>query len=117
MSRTGAPTDGWRRLDAMPIATCPVTEGTLLRWHMQQGKDPSAAAAWAALSALHAHPKHRFWPDNFSYTEIAPVRLTGHRQVTDTWLAELARRKGGKLATLDVALSTLWPETVVLIPV
>lgn len=99
------------------IATCPITEGTLLRLHLQQAEDPSPAAAWAALARLRAHPRHVFWPENFSYSEIDPVRLTGHRQITDSWLAELARRKGGKLATLDTALSVLWPESTVLIPV
>ncbi len=99
------------------IATCPVTEGTLLRLHMQHGKDKTASTAWAALGCIHAHPRHVFWPDNFSYTEIDPTRLTGHRQITDTWLAHLAHRKGGKLATLDDALSVLWPDSTLLIPV
>lgn len=99
------------------FATCPVTEGTLLRVHMQLAGDKSAAAAWRTLAAYHAHPRHTFWPENFSYTEIDPIRLTGHRQVTDSWLAELARQKGGRLATLDDALSVLWPESTLLIPV
>jgi toxin-antitoxin system PIN domain toxin len=99
------------------IATCPVTEGTLLRLHMHHGSDRSSAAAWDALARIHAHPRHIFWADNFSYTEIAPTRLTGHRQITDSWLAELARRQGGKLATLDAALHVLWPESTLLIPV
>ncbi|MFT4176784.1 MAG: VapC toxin family PIN domain ribonuclease [Luteolibacter sp.] len=99
------------------IATCPVTEGTLLRLHMQTALDKSAAAAWAALASIHAHPKHVFWPENFSYSEISPTRLTGHRQLTDAWLVELARRKGGKLATLDEPLAALWPEVAVLVPV
>ncbi len=99
------------------FATCPVTEGTLLRIHPQLAADPSIAAAWRTLEAYHAHPRHVFWPENFSYTEIDSTRLTGHRQITDSWLAELARRKDGKLATLDAALSVLWPESTVLIPV
>jgi toxin-antitoxin system PIN domain toxin len=99
------------------FATCPVTEGTLLRLHMQFALDKSAAAAWQALASIHAHPKHNFWSENFSYTEISPSRLTGHRQITDSWLAELARRKGGRLATLDAPLSALWPEFTLLIPV
>lgn len=99
------------------IATCPVTEGTLLRLHMQQAWDKSITAAWNALAAIHAHPRHKFWPDNFSYTEIDPTRLTGHRQITDSWLAHLALRKGSKLATLDDALSVLWPDSTLLIPV
>jgi len=65
------------------VATCPVTEGTLLRLHMQQNTEPSIAAAWAALCRIHAHSRHVFWPENFSYTEIDPTRLTGHRQITD----------------------------------
>ncbi len=99
------------------FATCPVTEGTLLRLHMQRAVELSAIAAWQALERYRAHPRHVFWPDNFSYTEIAPGRLTGHRQVTESWLAELARRKGGKLATLDTGLAVLWPESVMLVPV
>lgn len=98
------------------FATCPVTEGTLLRMHMIHGRDKSAAAAWAALASIHAHPAHVFWPENFSYTEIQPDRLTGHRQITDAWLAELAHRHGGRLATLDEPLSALWPDVAVLIP-
>lgn len=99
------------------LATCPVTEGTLLRLHMMHARDKSAAAAWAALVSIHAHPRHVFWPEGFSYTEIDPTRLTGHRQITDSWLAELARRKGGKLATLDASLAVLWPDSTLLIPV
>lgn len=99
------------------FATCPVTEGTLLRLHMQFARDRSAGAAWAALASLHAHPRHFFWPEGFSYAELQPVRISGHRQVTDSWLVELARRKGARLATLDEALSVLYPEIATLIPV
>jgi hypothetical protein len=99
------------------FATCPITEGTLIRLHMTHGVDKSAAAAWRTLELYHAHPKHTFWPDNFSYTEISPTRLTGRKQITDAWLAELAKRKGGKLATLDEPLSALWPDSTLLIPV
>jgi len=99
------------------FATCPVTEGTLLRLHMILAKNPDVAAAWRTLETYRAHPRHVFWDENFSYTEIPPTRLTGHRQITDSWLVELARRKGGKLATLDEALAALWPDTAVLIAV
>ncbi len=99
------------------LATCPVTEGTLLRLHMQLARDPSATAAWAVLASIRAHPRHVFWPDNFSYLELDPTRLTGHRQVTDSWLAELSRRRGGRLATLDSGLAVLWPDVATLVPV
>jgi len=100
-----------------PFATCSLTEGTLLRLHMQFARDESAGSAWATLNALHAHPQHTFWADNFSYAEISPTRLTGHRQVTDAWLAELARRRNGQLATLDMGLFALWPKVTLLVPV
>ena len=72
---------------------------------------------WSVLVALRSHPRHEFWPSNFSYTELSPTRLTGPRQITDAWLACLARRHGGKLATLDEPLSALWPDVAVLVPV
>lgn len=100
-----------------PLATCSVTEGTLLRLHMRHARDKSSAAAWAALASIRAHPRHVYWNDGFSYAEIDPTRLTGNRQVTDSWLAELARRRSGTLATLDIALSVLWPESTLLVPV
>ena len=99
------------------FATCSVTEGTFLRILMQQAEQNTAIAAWNALEAFRAHPKHVFWADDFSYSEVSPTRLTGHRQITDSWLAELTKRKAGKLATLDDALSVLWPDSTFLIPV
>ena len=99
------------------FATCPVTEGTLLRVHMVMALDQSAAAAWRTLQAFRAHPRHHFWSDSFSHAEIDPIRLTGHRQVTDAWLARLALMNGGRLATLDESLAVLWPDATFLIPV
>jgi len=99
------------------FATCPVTEGTLLRLHMMLNPAPCAAAAWDALVQIQALPGHEFWGENFSYGEIEYAHLQGHRQITDCWLATLARRQGGVLATLDVPLATLYPDTVELVPV
>jgi hypothetical protein len=84
---------------------------------MMLASDPSPRAAWEALESVRAHPRHEFWTENFSYSEIIPTRITGHRQITDSWLAELARRKKAKLATLDEALFALWPKSAFLIPV
>lgn len=108
----------WRQSTLQDMfATCPITEGTLLRLHMMHARDKSSAAAWAALHSVRAHPRHVFWPENFSYSELDPVRLSGHRQLTDSWLAELARRNSAKLATLDIALSALWPDVTLLLAV
>jgi predicted nucleic acid-binding protein len=98
------------------FATCAITEGTLLRVHMRLAVDTSVHAAWALLASIHAMPEHRFWNDGFSYREISENAITGARQVTDAWLAELARRKGGKLATLDAGLASLHRDVGFLLP-
>ena len=43
--------------------------------------------------------------------------LIGYGQVTDAWLAELAWRMGGRVATLDEAFSILHADTATLLPV
>jgi uncharacterized protein len=107
-----------RWFDALPdpFATCSVTEGTLLRVHMKLAADASAAAAWSVLTAIHAMPDHVFWNEGFSYAELDPAGLAGSAQITDAWLAELARRKQAKLATLDNALVTLHGDVGMLVP-
>lgn len=98
------------------FATCAITEGTLLRLHMMTAADGSAAAAWQALSEVRGHARHVFWAAELSYAHVPHRHLQGHRQVTDAWLAELARRKGGWLATLDTALAILHSDVATLIP-
>jgi hypothetical protein len=39
----------------------------------------------------------------------------GHRQVTDAYLAALARRRQGRLATLDKGLAALHPDVAELL--
>lgn len=69
------------------------------------------------LDAIHALAAHEFWDEGFSYRAIDPTTLTGWAQVTDAWLAELARRKQARLATLDVALATRHADVAFLVPV
>jgi toxin-antitoxin system PIN domain toxin len=105
----------WFDALADPFATCAITEGTLLRVHMKLAVDTSASAAWAVLATIHAMPEHRFWNDGFSYQEVK-AEIAGSQQVTDAWLAELARRKAGKVATLDTGLVAVHGEVGFLIP-
>jgi uncharacterized protein len=97
------------------FATCPLTQGTLLRVHMRLAWDDSASAAWEALREISEHPRHEFWADNFSYLEVSNRFLQGPAQVTDAWLAELARRRKGRLATFDKALVALHKDVAVLV--
>jgi uncharacterized protein len=105
----------FRRRNRDRFATCPLTQGTLLRVHMTLALDGSAAAAWEALAEIESHKRHVFWADNFSYLDVSPKGLQGPRQVTDAWLAELARRKSGKLATLDEGLALLHQDVAELV--
>jgi toxin-antitoxin system PIN domain toxin len=107
----------WFDSQIEPFATCTVTEGTLLRLHMKLAQDTSAAAAWSVLEVIHSMNDHVFWNDGFSYNEVAFDHLTGSKQVTDAWLAELARRNGAQLATLDITLAALHSDVAFLIPV
>jgi toxin-antitoxin system PIN domain toxin len=100
------------------IATCPVTEGTLLRLHMRYATDTSAEAAWATLEAIHAHPRHVPWETNFSsYTQMSCERLTKQAQLTDALLAELARRHEGRVATMDAEFALLHDDVTTLLSI
>jgi toxin-antitoxin system PIN domain toxin len=95
------------------LATCPITEGMLLRFLLREGQ--SAAASMAALDAIRAQEWHRFWPDAIAYDAGMMGGVIGHRQVTDAYLVALARHEGGAVATLDRGLAALHGDAVHLI--
>jgi len=99
-----------------PVMTCSVTEGTYLRLHMQMAADPGSSAAWQSLASFQGNPLHRFIEDGFSYAQVSSKLLQGHKQVTDAWLAQLARRHGVRLATLDGGLMATHPDVGFLVP-
>jgi hypothetical protein len=78
--------------------------------------DKNAAAALEALAVLEAHPRHVFWNDGFSYRQVGDHSLSGPRQVTDAWFAELARRKTAKPLTLDAGLVALHGDVALRLP-
>ena len=96
------------------LATCPITQGTLLRFLLRNGK--GALDALTALDKIVSLPQHTFWSDEISYTPGVLAGAIGHRQVTDSYLAALAAHFGGSLVTLDKGLAALHPDTAVLIP-
>lgn len=57
-----------------------------------------------------------FWDEGFSYREVPHAQLDGPAQVTDAWLAELTRCRGGKLVTMDSALATVHPDVAMFVP-
>ncbi len=99
----------WFAAQAGEFATCPITQGTLLRLAMRLG-GCEIARALAVLEAVTSHPKHRFWPDELPYQAVRWHGVMGHRQVTDAYLAALARHHRGKLASFDAGLVALHPD-------
>jgi hypothetical protein len=65
---------------------------------------------------MAADPRHEFWPDDVAYTEVPTRGIIGHRQVTDAYLAQLARGRAGRLAAFDQALSKLHADVADLVP-
>jgi hypothetical protein len=81
----------WFAAEDAPFATCPITQGTLLRLLIRLG-DMTVEASLAVLSSLTSHVRHRFWSDDLEYVHVSFRGVLGHRQVTDAYLAALARR-------------------------
>lgn len=62
-----------------------------------------------------SNSRHEFWPDVAPYDASVLRGVTGHRQVTDAYLASLAATRQSRLATFDRGLSLLRPDIVELI--
>jgi len=96
------------------FATCPITEGSLMRLLIREGHP--AATAQAVLSRTAANPRHEFWPDDVPYTDVPGQGIIGHRQVTDAYLVQLARSRQARLATFDQAMAKLHGDVADLVP-
>lgn len=105
----------WFRREQRPFATCPITQGTLLRMLLAFRAVPGAEDAVGVLRAFVEHPRHCFWPEDFDYLQIDWKGVIGHRQVTDAYLVALARKHAGRLATFDQGLAALHPDAVELV--
>lgn len=105
----------WFAAGDTPFATCPITQGTLLRMLLRHGAVDTPAQASEVLGLMCAHPRHRFWADTLDYSAVSWHGILGHRQVTDAYLAALARANGGRLVSLDKGLAAVQGEVVVLL--
>lgn len=104
----------WLSASDATIATCPITQGSLVRFLLRTGQP--AGTAREVISALEGALRHEFWPDSVSFASVEMTGVVGHRQVTDAYLAQLARNHNGQLATLDSGLAHLHSDVAVLIP-
>ena len=107
--------EAWFAASKTSFATCPVTQGSLMRLLIREGQ--SAETARSVLQEISSSPQHEFWPDTASYHDIPVAGIIGHRQVTDDYLAHLARSYSARLATFDQALAKLHADVADLIAV
>ena len=91
-------------------ATCPITENGFVRVVSNPAYPTVSTTPGEAAERLRIfcrQPGHEFWPDVASLTDATSFdmfQLQGHRQITDLYLAGLAHRYGGKLATFDTSI-------------
>jgi toxin-antitoxin system PIN domain toxin len=104
----------WLSKSDTDFATCPITQGSLVRFLLRSGQ--SASAARDVVIAIGGASRHEFWPDDVPFAEVELGGVVGHRQVTDAYLAQLARSHQGQLVTLDSGLAQLHRDVAVLVP-
>ena len=102
--------DTW--LKGRRFASTPSTQGSLLRYALRI-TDPERAAT--LIDVLSENNNHEFWADNASYRSAMLVGISGHRQLTDAYLADAATRHNTRLVTFDACLKALRPEVVELL--
>ncbi len=98
------------------FATCPITQGALIRFHLRAGVEANIDSARLLLQSISALPRHEFWPDDVPYLDLPATGIVGPRQVTDAYLVLLARKHGGLLATMDNALAAVHTGTTLIAP-
>ncbi|MFJ6675880.1 TA system VapC family ribonuclease toxin [Actinosynnema sp. NPDC091369] len=106
--------EDWFAASDDSFATCPITEGSLLRLLIREGQ--TADSAQAVLKAVKDDERHEFWPDSVAFSDVPMHGVLGHRQVTDSYLAQLARHHGGRLVTFDQGLAQLHRDIADLLP-
>ena len=104
----------WFAASTATFATCPLTELGLVRISVQLGS--TLATALSALRSISEHVAHARWSDDLAVDDLTLRGVTGHRQVTDAYLAALARHHDGQLVTFDRAIGALHPDVAVVIP-
>jgi hypothetical protein len=106
----------WFQRTGGKFATCPITQGALIRYMLRVQIAPSISEAKEFLARVVSLEGHEFWPDSVPLLELPEKGIRGYGQVTDAYLVLLARSEGGTMATLDRALAAIHGDAVVFIP-
>jgi hypothetical protein len=96
--------------------TTPMTQGGFLRFATRPWKNErkeeqpprlTMAQAQAKLAEFTTAGGHVFLPDDVQFTEIGLRSMQRHRQWTDAYLLQLARKHGLALASLESRMANL----------
>lgn len=88
-------------------ASCALTQVGFIRLSSNPAYTPSAVTPQQAahlLRKLISHPRHQFWPSPAATAPAIYLQTLGHQQVNDAYLVEVAKRRSGRLVTLDTRL-------------
>ncbi len=106
----------WFERLEIPFATCAITETALMRFLVRS--DIAASTAFDVIDSLRSHPLHEYWGEAPPFDRRSMQGVVGHRQITDAYLAHLARSQpSGSLATLDRGLAQTHPDIAELIDI
>lgn len=97
------------------FATCPLTQLGFLRIVKQLRRDISIHEIGVVLESLCRDPRHLFVAADMDVRAADWRLILGHQQITDAYLAGLARHHGLKLATLDQGLAVTHADIAVLV--
>ena len=102
------PVNAWfENLGGSAAATCPTAENGALRYLLRTGIN--APDALDALLEFKQDPRVAFVPEVDSMATTSLTGVTGHRQITDVYLCQIATSTNRKLATFDQGLCKLRP--------
>jgi toxin-antitoxin system PIN domain toxin len=99
-------------------ASCAFTQVAFIRLSANPNYTPNAVSpeeAATLLDELLRHKHHHFWPSPTAANPNIYLRALGHQQVTDAYLASVARHQKGRLVTFDLRAVPHAPDVVELI--
>lgn len=102
----------WIDQNVRRFATCPITQSTFLRLFPRVVPESKPQDALEVLSSIIELAEHEFWPDSLSYADVDLSKLLGPGQVTDAYLAALARAHAGRVVTFDKGFEQQHPDVV-----
>ena len=104
----------WYRRHRPALYLCPIVEGALMRLLVRRGH--AAADGQAVLQQFYNNDRHEFVADSLSYLDVDVSSVIGHQQVTDAYLAGLARDLDVKVVTFDAGLQQAHRDVAIAIP-